>query len=140
MCVHSFFSFIDFFCPTHEPNLGFGCEHLSIYIFFLCIQKQLSISPDPHISSKPTCAYGSICDDVVSLFFLCFLVLQLFIEQVPVPAGHTALLATAATANQKALLPGQSLMEQAWRDLLSLWLGDPGCPMQCLLCLSLQWP
>lgn len=60
-------------------------------------------------------------------------------HQVPVPAGHTALLATAATANQKALLPGQSLMEQAWRDLLSVRLGAPGSPMQCLLCSSPQW-
>ncbi len=55
MCVlTSLFSFIDFFCPTHEPNLGFGCAHLCIFLYFLCIQKQLSISSSWSINKLKT--------------------------------------------------------------------------------------
>lgn len=145
MCWHPYFHSLIFLCPTHEPNLGFGCAHLCIFLYsktiihqFFLINKQ---TQKQHVHTAPfvmmlSLPFSSACWSSSGQLVSAALYWEQMPHQVPVPAGHTALLATAATANQKALLPGQSLMEQAWRDMLSVRLGAPGCPMQCLLCFS----
>ncbi len=152
MCVlTSLFSFIDFSLSYTWDQFGFWmCTPVYFFVFslysktiihqFFLINKQ---TQKQHVHTAPyvmmlSLPFSSACWSSSGQLVSAALYWEQMPHQVPVPAGHTALLATAATANQKALLPGQSLMEQAWRDMLSVRLGAPGC--QCnACCASPQW-
>ncbi len=122
LVLTSLFSFIDFSLSYTWAQFGFWmCTPVYFFVFslysktiihqFFLINKQ---TQNQHVHTAPyvmmlSLPFSSACWSSSGQLVSAALYWEQMPHQVPVPAGHTALLATAATANQKALLPRAKL-------------------------------
>ncbi len=148
MCWHPYFHSLIFLCPTHETQFGFWmCTPVYFFVFSL-YSKTISISSSWSINKLKTnmCIRLHMWWCCLSLFPLLAGPLvaswcqQLFIES----RCHIRYLCQLGTPPCWPQLPqlirkhccqGKAWWSRRGEICLSVRLGAPGCPMQCLLCL-----